>query len=109
MPMLSLASGRESVLSTQYSVLSTQYSVLSTQYSVLGAQFSPSAVGPQSSTDRFGVSASGFGLEILPSSFPAIADLNPRMPSPIPLPSSGNFLGPKTSSAMPKTTSMCMG
>ena len=37
------------------------------------------------------------------------ADLKPRMPSPIPLPSSGSFLGPNTSSAIPKMTSKCMG
>lgn len=38
-----------------------------------------------------------------------MADLNPRIPSPIPLPSSGSFLGPKTSRAIPKITSRCIG
>src|SRR5208337_1400094 len=35
------------------------------------------------------------------SSFPCMAALKPRMPSPIPFPSSGSFLGPKTSKAIP--------
>src|SRR5580658_4792277 len=38
-----------------------------------------------------------------------IADLKPRIPSPIPLPSSGNFLGPNTSNAIPKITNRCVG
>src|SRR5439155_5126782 len=38
-----------------------------------------------------------------------IADLNPRMPSPSPLPSSGSFLGPNTNSAIPTITNRCMG
>src|SRR4029077_13293956 len=38
-----------------------------------------------------------------------IADLKPRMPSPIPLPSSGSFLGPNTSRAVPKVTNRCIG
>src|SRR5215472_1794423 len=38
-----------------------------------------------------------------------IASLKPRMPSPIPLPSSGSFLGPNTSRAIPKITKRCMG
>jgi hypothetical protein len=45
----------------------------------------------------------------LTSSFAAMADLNPRMLSPKPFPSSGSFLGPKTRSASPNTTSMCIG
>src|SRR6516162_4540224 len=36
-----------------------------------------------------------------------IADLKPRMPSPIPLPSSGSFWGPNTSRAIPRITSRC--
>src|ERR1700730_13112123 len=43
------------------------------------------------------------------SSRPFMAVLNPRIPSPIPLPSSGSFLGPNTSRAIPKITSRCMG
>jgi hypothetical protein len=39
------------------------------------------------------------------SSSAFMADLKPRMPSPIPLPSSGSFLGPNTSRAIPKMTS----
>src|ERR1700693_3495925 len=38
-----------------------------------------------------------------------IADLKPRIPSPIPLPSSGSFLGPNTSKAIPKITNRCLG
>src|ERR1700675_627675 len=38
-----------------------------------------------------------------------IADLKPRIPSPIPLPSSGSFLGPNTSNAIPKITNRCVG
>jgi len=37
------------------------------------------------------------------------ASLNPRIDSPKPLPSSGNFLGPKTSKAIPRITSRCIG
>src|SRR5882724_2434580 len=33
-----------------------------------------------------------------------IADLKPRIPSPIPLPNSGSFLGPNTSKAIPAHT-----
>src|ERR1700730_190189 len=43
------------------------------------------------------------------SSSACIADLKPRIPSPIPLPSSGSFLGPNTSNAIPKITSRCIG
>jgi hypothetical protein len=43
------------------------------------------------------------------TSSPFIAVLNPRKPSPIPLPNSGNFFGPNTSNAIPKTTSRCIG
>src|SRR5438874_10659893 len=32
-----------------------------------------------------------------------IADLNPRMPSPSPLPSSGSFLGPNTTALFPQS------
>src|SRR5260370_23380833 len=38
-----------------------------------------------------------------------MADLKPRIPSPIPLPNSGSFLGPNTSRAIPKITSRCIG
>src|SRR5258708_9867904 len=38
-----------------------------------------------------------------------MADLKPRMPSPIPLPSSGSFFGPNTSKAIPQITNRCMG
>ena len=37
------------------------------------------------------------------------ASLNPRIDSPKPLPSSGSFLGPKTSKAIPRITSRCIG
>src|SRR6266550_4425636 len=43
------------------------------------------------------------------SSCSFIADLKPRIPSPIPLPSSGSFLGPNTSKAIPKITNRCVG
>jgi len=45
----------------------------------------------------FGKSASG------DSAFSFIADLNPRMPSPRPLPSSGNFLGPTPTALFPES------
>src|ERR1700721_1467904 len=54
----------------------------------------------------------GFGASLtsgLISSFADMADLKPRMLSPRPLPSSGSFLGPKTSNAIPNITSMCRG
>src|SRR5215471_2852396 len=38
-----------------------------------------------------------------------IPSFKARMPSPIPLPSSGSFLGPNTSKAMKKITSRCIG
>src|SRR5216683_2245770 len=38
-----------------------------------------------------------------------IADLKPLILSPIPLPSSGSFLGPNTSKAIPKITNRCVG
>src|SRR5712692_6090007 len=38
-----------------------------------------------------------------------IPDFRARMPSPMPLPSSGNFFGPKTSKAIKKITSRCIG
>jgi hypothetical protein len=40
---------------------------------------------------------------------PCNADLKPRIPSPIPLPNSGSFLGPNTSKAIPAINSTCMG
>src|SRR6266851_9796789 len=43
------------------------------------------------------------------SGFSLMADLKPRIPSPIPLPNSGSFLGPNTSRAIPKITSRCIG
>src|ERR1700693_6000609 len=43
------------------------------------------------------------------SSSAFIADLKPRIPSPMPLPSSGSFLGPKTSNAIPKISRRCVG
>src|SRR5580698_3494560 len=43
------------------------------------------------------------------SSSALMADLKPRMLSPIPLPNSGSFLGPNTRSASPKITSRCIG
>src|SRR2546425_10115286 len=43
------------------------------------------------------------------SSCSFIADLKPRIPSPIPLPSSGSFLGPNTSKAIPKIANRCVG
>src|SRR5437660_7916995 len=43
------------------------------------------------------------------SSCSFIADLKPRIPSPIPLPSSGSFFGPNTSKAIPKITNRCVG
>src|ERR1700738_2738945 len=41
---------------------------------------------------------------VMDSGFPSslIADLKPRIPSPIPLPSSGIFFPPNTSNAIPK-------
>jgi hypothetical protein len=51
---------------------------------------------------------SGFAFSAAFSS-PLIADLNPRIPSPSPLPSSGSFLGPKMSSAIPAMMSKCIG
>src|SRR6266853_2656989 len=43
------------------------------------------------------------------SGFSLMADLKPRIPSPIPLPNSGSFLGPNTSRTIPKITSRCIG
>src|SRR5258708_32295364 len=43
------------------------------------------------------------------SSSAFMADLKPRIPSPMPLPSSGSFLGPKTSNASPKISRRCVG
>src|SRR5258708_5033958 len=43
------------------------------------------------------------------SSCSLIADLKPRIPSPIPLPNSGSLLGPNTSKAIPKITNRCVG
>jgi hypothetical protein len=43
------------------------------------------------------------------SSSAFIADFKPRMPSSIPLPSSGSFLGPNTSRAIQKITSKWIG
>src|SRR5882762_10710777 len=43
------------------------------------------------------------------AAFSLMADLKPRIPSPIPLPNSGSFLGPNTSRAIPKITSRCIG
>src|SRR5579863_6945635 len=37
------------------------------------------------------------------------ADLNPRIPSPMPLASSGIFLGPSTSKAIPRMINRCVG
>src|SRR5579863_4661057 len=43
------------------------------------------------------------------SSFPCMAALKPRMPSPIPFPSSGSFFGPNTSKAIPAMIIKCIG